>query len=508
MRHKLSAIRASRLHVALLTGCTLLGICAPPSVRADEVTDLARYLPDDINAVAIVRSHDLITTPRALKENWAAQSDMNFLQGAGGIPSWVDLFVGGFLVRLNPVSEVSATAVVKVREVIDINSLAAMTHSPVDEIAGFPAIQTRTDSHVLQLAPGLLGVRRPAVRQETARWIRLVAEKRTGHLQPFLREALSETGHVVFAMNLQDAFTLDKVSTHLATQSSIPVASRERLANLIIGIRDVTLAVNVGEKNDARVVFEFNEPVGDLAPSIRPVFLSILSHLGASIDEFESGTMSADGKFAILRAQLSDESLNRIISLLTATPDSMAMPEKSDSKVTDNQNEAIRKANRTYFLAIEKMLDNLERSSRRSNNASQTALWHNTFARRIDELPMHNVDKELLAYGASVASKLRALSRSLQGQIISVNAAQGTLTYDTQFTPGWASIDIWGGIGYGQPAFQTNSNLQQVRERQAAAIEAGSRDRQEIWGMLSEERAAMQRALLQKYGQDFLRRAR
>ncbi|MEZ6146827.1 MAG: hypothetical protein R3B91_15705 [Planctomycetaceae bacterium] len=72
-----------------------------------------------------------------------------------------------------------------------------------------------------------------------------------------------------------------------------------------------------------------------------------------------------------------------------------------------------------------------------------------------------------------------------------INAEQGTLTYDVNYTPGWASVNIWGGVGYGESAVNVTSNLREVREKQAAAIEQGAGEREQIWLMIENERATL-----------------
>jgi|GEM_PF-1129631 len=508
-----------------------LAVLLPASVQAGDAAKLAELLPNDINAVAIVRNKECLATPRAQQENWAAMADANFVHGQGGIPSWVETLVVGFQIRPASAEQVSATGVARVPDGITIQTLAEINKTPQFEIAGYPAIRGRGDSFVLEFSKGILGIRRPAVRQETARWAGDVFNQRTGNLTPFLKGTVEEAGQILFAIDLENAFDPELVRSHLATGagSSYSAADQERLTRLISGIKDVTLALDIDEKTSARVVFEFSDDIGDLTSAITPVFMEILDRQGVGIDDFEASKITSNGKFATLTSAFSDESIHRVLSLITIAPNSDYTPPPSantppastspastiptpttpttSSRVPPEQPDGL-VANRTYFQAIDRMLNDLDRSSRRSNNAARIAGWHENYANKIDVLSVQGVDPELASFGASVASKLRALSRSLQGQVVAVNAQQGTLTYDAQFNPGWASMNVWGGIGFGQPSYQIQSNLQQVRERQAAAITAGAEQRIQIWGMITEERAAILRTMTQRYGNDFTRTSR
>jgi hypothetical protein len=49
------------------------------------------------------------------------------------------------------------------------------------------------------------------------------------------------------------------------------------------------------------------------------------------------------------------------------------------------------------------------------------------------------------------------------------------------------------------------SNLQQVRAQQAELVAASAPERDQIWQMINEERSAMQRTMVGRYGETFLR---
>ncbi len=507
-------------------GLLSLLLLLPADLRADDVKTLAEMLPDNINAVAIVRNKESLATPRAMQENWAAQGDANFIQGQGGVPSWVDTLVVGYLIRPSTAEQVWATGLSKVAENVTIESLAKQTNETPFTIAGYPAIRARGNSIVIGLAPGIHGIRRPAFRQEAARWAEDIRSRRTGRLTPFLTDVVAEEGQILFAIDLQNSLDPELVRVHLdhGFGTSLSVADRDRLTKLISGIKDITLSIKINQEANARVLFEFSDDVGNLGNEVKAVFLDILGHQGAAIEDFDSAKVSSEGKFVTLTSTFSDESLHRVLSLITITQDAEPNPPvpgistptvttppaptpTSSASSGASPSDSLR-VNRTYFQSIDRMVNDLDRSSRRTNNPAKIALWFNNYANKIDELPIQGVDPDLVNYGASVSSKLRALSRSLQGQVIAVNAEQGTLTYDAQFNPGWASINVWGGIGWREPTYSFQSNLQQVRERQAAAIIAGTDQRIQMWGMLAEERAAMSRKMRERYGQEFISTSR
>jgi hypothetical protein len=175
-------------------------------------------------------------------------------------------------------------------------------------------------------------------------------------------------------------------------------------------------------------------------------------------------------------------------------------------------------ASRRYFNNVNRILDDLDRARARSSNYSRTAQWHFNFADKIDRLPTTGVDPDLLKYGSDVSAKLRAIGASLRGTAVQVNALNNTVVYNVEQTPVWQSgVDwwwggartAWGPYNYGMPQqVQTNvtSNLQEVRQRQAEIVQASEPERNQIWQMINDERNAVQREMIGRFGAEFQNR--
>jgi hypothetical protein len=472
---------------------------------AESPEELIRYVPGSCNAVAIVRMADMLKSPRAVKEHWAQAANESFMADMGTIPPWVENLVIGFQVRPALQQEVWAAGVASVPNDLTIETLAQQNQQSVDQIAGFPAISGRGNHLILELKPGILGIWRPAIRQEAVRWANEIAAKITGPNSDYLAATPKVPGHLVLAIDVAGAFDPARTQMLVNNTSSdrTSAAARQQLQQLLMGTQGATLAVTVTDTVQARLQIDFSSPVGDHAPELKQFLDTVLQQLGAEIEELASATPQAQGRALVCMATLSDESVSRVMSLIatgSAMPQSMAATPNAAASKAVGQTESAR-----YFSAIDRILKDLERANRRANANSPTALWHENFARKIDDLSIQRVDPKLVEYGRSVASKLRALGRSLRGQAVAVNAHEGTLTYESNFTPGWASIDLWGGIGAGQSAVNVTSNLQQVRERQAEAIIAGNEQRNTIWGMLKDERSQILAQMQAKFGEKFPR---
>jgi hypothetical protein len=509
-------LRFERVQFQLLAGAVLfltLVFTNQKVVQADgpEAATLIQFLPNDANALAIVRVKDILQTPRAVREEWAKEADERFLSGAGGIPSWVNTLVVGFLVRPASSSEVWAAGVVSVPEAVSIEAVAAREQATIEKLGAINAIRSGRGSYVLGISKGIFGVWRPAIRQEATRWARAIESKVTAPLSEYLQEAARRNGHVVMAIDLEN--TLDPTMTmlHLREMKGITSdAQRDSVFELLMSLSGVTLNVHLNETSAADLRIDFKKDVGPNATVVRNFFLDVLHDHGAEIEEFAKASTKGEGASVVLTTTLSDDSMRRLISLISSGPAmENVTPSPEPSVASGTTPSASRpavspaEASQTYFRQIDNFVNDLARANRRATDYSRTAMWHENFAQKIDELPITGVDPELVDYGADISSKLRALARSLRGQQLAVNVQQGTLTYDVNFDPGWAAVSVWGGVGYGAPTYRVNSNLQQVRERQAAAVTAGAQQRDEIWAMMQESRAKVLRSMQQKYGPDF-----
>jgi len=505
---RLSSVCASWQHRPARFGSIgLLMVCCFFPVRGfgDESQELTKRLPNDVNALAIVRVEQVMQTPRARQEEWAKSADQKFLSGAGGIPSWVRTLVVGFLVRPASHEEIWAAGVATVPPAMTMDRVAQREQEPLEKINGVTAVRSRRDSYVLGFSPGMIGMWRPAVRQEAGRWARALEARVTGPLSEYLNGASTLPGHIVMAIDLENTLDPVNTATHLAASPQLASSPQlqQQLLSVLMSLRGVSLSITIEDKTTASLRIDFQKDIGTLGPHLQRFFLSTLHELGAAIDDFDTGTYKTEGASLLLTSALSDENLRRVVSLITSAPATGGMVPSAGENVAGTPATPTADASRRYFQQVDRYLNDLSKANRRATDYSRTALWHENFAAKIDELPVAGVDPALVTYGSDVSSRLRALGRSLRGQQLDVNLQQKTLTYDYDYNPGWASVNVWGGVGYGSPSYKVTSNLQQVRERQAAAISAGAKQRDDVWSLLNDERVQILRQMQQKYGPDF-----
>jgi len=237
-----------------------------------------------------------------------------------------------------------------------------------------------------------------------------------------------------------------------------------------------------------------------------------LDEFGAAIDEFRDCPVrtEADGRTVVLRAELGDATMRQIMSLIqmpsfhVEAEEPQGSSTHSSSKVKPDLT-----ATTQYFNAVQQLLDDFRRKLRNADDYNRTAHWHETYAKRIHDLPRQGVDEEMLEYGAKIASQLWALSNSLRGVPLKVELLDGQKFFYAYQPP---SLFIgrrigfgWGrrvGFGWGAPTF-TDTNIPQVIQQQREAIAQGESDRAEIWKTIDQERNRIRRAMSEKFKTDF-----
>lgn len=505
--------------------CLLLLSVPAAAVCAQDAASLVGLLPSEANTVAILRVADALQSPRAVQEEWAKSADERFLSGAGGIPPWVQTLVVGSRVRLSAREELWSSSMAVVSPDVTLAKLAARDGLTVESTAAGPLVQSRRGAYVTSLTGGALAVRKPAVRQEALEWFSQIADSAgaqpasspLGPRSAYLRSVGAAPGHLVMAMDLSNTMNPDMLKQHLQLRPELAkdAARLDKVFTTLQTLRGATLTVNVTAEIPARVSLDFGSSVAAAdAAVIRDFFVDLVNSSGAAIPEFAASSASANGQSVILATSLGDDSLRRIVSLITtfpahssieevAAPPQPQPPARSSNVRGDSPEEAIRKTNRKYLDAVNKLLDDLDRSNKRANSYEQSSVWHERYAKRMEELSIKNVDPALVDYSRTLAGEIRGLARSLQGEAVQVNTQQQALVYSSQYTPGWASVNIWGGVGYGEPAVNVQSNLAQVREQQAAAVAAGAQQREQIWQLMNSQRTAIDKVMRDKFGQDF-----
>ncbi|MFG0335434.1 MAG: hypothetical protein ACF8TS_18910 [Maioricimonas sp. JB049] len=482
-----------------------------------ELNELMEYVPDDANALVVVRVKDILESPRATQEDWATAQQQQFLAGAEVIPPWTELLVRASHFHAGDAGGGWSVALLAASKEVDIRNVATHEHTTVQTIRGEPVVRSRRDCFFVQFAPTLLGVMSPAYRQDVARWIQRGRDSgRSGLMSQYLTQTAAESdAQVLLCFDLEEMFDPQALRNRIAASPEVrgQAETVDALTQLFAGLRGIRAEIIIADTTRMMMAVDFQDEPGRAGQFVKPLIIEALGDAGAAIDDLSDASDRVEGNSVILSGPLSDSGLRRIMSLVVSPhpqhqPAPVAATENETPAAASEREEPAAnrldvEASLQYWNSVNRIINDLERANRRAKEYERTATWHENFAAKIDDLPVSGVDPVLLDFGADVSSKLRALAVSLRGVPIQVNTLQKSVTYNAHYDPGWAAMNIWGGVGAKPSSYNVTSNLQEVREKQAAAVAAGAEKRVEIWSMIREERASTLRAMRQKYGDTF-----
>ena len=491
----------TRFCCSVFLSTLFLVLAAGNSSRAEtpaSVDSLLRYLPGEANVLVILKVEDIIQSPRGTREGWAKKQEAAFLGGAESLPPWVNIAVRGAEFRIEDGSLGSSLGFVTTDHEISLERIAQHEKAKIQTIAGRPVIHSARNSYFTLIDEHTLGIVSPAYRQEMARWIHRLSAGPRVELCEYLQTAAKENrDHVLLAIDAADMLAPERVD---AWMKSAPSLARHRaevapLIKLFSGLRGIRFSASVDEVTSATITLEFLADVGNRGDLVKGVFLDFLDDSSAVLEDFQQAKVSVRGNKVLLRTNLSDSGLKRVLSLVTSPTPGGGQSSKSTPGTTspttppapaaDPELEASRK----YYVAVNQLVDDLSNRSQRAKYPEKTAVWHDNYAKKIEQMSISGIDPQLAKYGLSVASRLRALGASLRGVPLQIDNLQDSVTYNMTVNPGNVGFGYWGGGSFSAPSWQVNSNLQQVREK--------------VWASLENDRQSIRQKMLTTYHVDF-----
>lgn len=478
--------------------------CAGSASAAEPVEEFLRVVPGDANSVMVVRVRELLSSPRGLREGWAEKGQDAFLEGTQQIPPWVSVVYRANRLRPEESGVVWSVGVAGAPPDVSLAQIAEQQHSVIDSLGGTQFVQGSRGAFAMLLSPGVVGIYSPGYRQDFARWLRFVKVNTKPQLSPYLADSVRSSAHISMAFDLEHVFPPQMVFAWLQHSSAMKgkTAETPAVSALLQGIRGVRLEAMVEDETAGRVVIDFTTPVGPHAQTVKAVLLEFLEHSGAVIDDLEAATVSADANSVVLTTKVSDDGLRRALSMITSpNPLTRLSTGKTAPEAPRSQGNVA--ASRRYYTGVNKLVDDLSNRHRRAKNYEKTAVWHENFARKIEEMSIDGVHPELARYGQEAALRFKALAASLRGGQLEVATIGNTLTYNVRVDPGFGGVNVWGGVGWQPPSWEATSNLQQVRERQAEAVLRGAAERDQLWTQIEADRKAIRLKMQEVYQQDF-----
>jgi hypothetical protein len=370
------------------------------------------------------------------------------------------------------------------------------------------------------LTPQSFAAYTPANRQDVARWLRDTnVSSKDNAIAPYLASGFDYVQRfgtpIIMAIDLHGVLSPEVVKEKLAASPLQTIAADQlpAIAQTISTLKGVMLGVTVGEKPFGSIRVDFDSSAAPLADVGKEMVIGVLERQGAMIDDIATWTSEVQGNTLLLKGPLTTSGLRRALSVLELPPALGQEIEKVQLDLATDPESAARVASQQYFSSVVNLLDDLKKEGDRAKvtTSGGVAMWYDKYARKIDNLPLLNVDAELLDYGRFVSSSLRNGETSLKG-VGMRTAYRSTLNNGPEPTA-YFSVDS-GYYGYGgyragyvgsyvDPYYASRAQQRTEINIRRQERTMGAANVQEMWQEVESETAAIRRVMTEKYKAEF-----
>lgn len=535
-----------RVSLAFVAGLLAILVSSSGSSSSGaEFSALIRRVPEAANALVLVDADRVFASPVAQTEKWEDSREERFAAGLTSIPPRANQMIIAAQFDYEFMHPIWQFALVESEKPALLATVAREFGGVLDKVVGMPAVRLPDDSFIVELSEHLRGAMSPANRQQTSRWVGTANHQ----LSPYLTEAAGyadKAAHVIMAFDTTGALSADEVATRMGANMDVykdvlkdsPLEPTE-LAELLASMQGITLGITFTDRAHGSIKIDFANDATKLAPIAKPLLLAVLEHRGAMIEDFNDWEIAVKGKQILLRGQLDSSGVMRLSSLVELPTHAMASAH-ADEKQNDTENTqnnpppTMAQSTQEYFKRTEGLLQDLRRHKGEAKTIGTIGLWFSNYANKIDRLPMLNVDKEMLDYGAYLSSQLRNCSLAIKGVTIQQRPAEieagraaggGGISANTTGFGGWGgygrytNFNAWGSgadyvaarmAGDGASHAMFAASKMAMRTEQAARVQVrselkaqGAATVQQILAQIQEGTAKVRRDMTEKYQVNF-----
>ena len=494
--------------------CLVLAGLAVSSAEA-QFTELLQRVPASANTVVLWNAEKVFGSEVAVSEEWHKNFAKAIAGGAVHLPADAQQYVMASQMDFEHMEPAWLVAMLRTKDKHDMVYIASKRDGTQDTIAGLPSVLLPSGNYLVQFAATTYGMLVPASRQAVARWI----ESTSGaapEFSPYVREAIGyaeESGtEVIMAMDLRDVVDLATVQKLVSESKVIADAAVEveAASKVLASLRGVMLGITFGSRTLGSIKVDFGEDASVLKGVAAQLLLDALAKRGAMVDDFATWTGTVEGTQLRLSGPLSAEARRKIFSLMDP-PIIASMPEQGQSQAVDPSAQdpnVVLTSTQNYFTSVNDYFKDLR--DKEPQKIAQYGIWFDKYASKIDRLPLVNVDKEMLDYGAYVSQQLRNASAAIKGIGVRSRVRQ-VESVNTAATPGYwgANYDggyYYGGNYYGGPyyggAYYGTPNALQWGNAVGAMQQAELRQQQRIRTQVRTEERAMGTSAARQIVQD------
>ncbi len=384
-------------------------------VAADE---LLKRIPAGANALMVLDVTALQGTPLAQAQGWQKKHEAAFVERPMMLPPEASRIVVAS--ALNFAGELNVDwelAVMNLTEPLSMRSIARAEGGYLDKIGGVDCAWTPSDAYFVALEAKQLGVVFPANRQFVSRWTQSNATGLTSGYLTAAEKLVDRTNQIVMALDLKDVPQPHRLRERLQASPALKSLSTklEPIEKLITGVQGLTLRIAVGESARGTLRVDFSESPQLLGTQAKPLLLEVLDRFGAKLPGLDQWTAKTVEKSIVLEGTFSTDALRRVFSLLeipsvkfsTLKGEIPDTPSPSSPSATPSATIKA-SASITYFKSVAVLIEDLRKTL--GDTRDNHAVWMERYGRKVDAMPVLNVDDDLLAWGARIGETFRTMA--------------------------------------------------------------------------------------------------
>ena len=380
-------------------------------------------LPDTANAIGLID----VEVVRALGQGTSAEARA-FAELLGRLPGAEGKQVQRLLLaaqlELDTLDTQWEIAVATLGRAPGMAELAAAEDGYVDRIGEREVAWSPRNLYFVPLPDDRIVAVRPANRQLLTRWLKQTGEGQFAPLGAYLAEVsqYSTANIPVFlAVDLEGAFAPSQAREKLARRESLGLsaAQLDAWAKLAGELRGCYFAVQQKAGLTAKLQLDFHVPPTALAESGNRLLQEVLTELGIGIEELADWNPHVDENSYSLTGPIKPASLASVLDMLRSPQMISSMSSSvemmsSSSALSSEQQQA--QASKRYFDSVRKLIDDVREYS--AQTPGYRASYNDRAARKVNDLPILNVDEQLIEYGQTVASLWRDAASGSRGASI------------------------------------------------------------------------------------------
>ena len=474
--------------------------------------DLLKWIPENANTLLLMNIQELHKSPLGKQEDWAKKHTRTSLGSVGSIsPSMTKVVVAA---QLNPSTLDYAwqAGVFQLDLSIKQKQLASLVSGSMDSVGGKPIVLSPRNAYFVQFKEWVIGMMRPANRQVMSQWIRSARPTGRVVLSPYLKEAQETAGNepqpqIVTAVDLSDVMDPEGLRNRLKKAKALAGQDMdiEEVTKLFTGLKGVMLVIRVVDTIQGELHVDFSDRPDLIKSVAKQLLLDAVDSTGMAIEDLDNWAAKVEGKSIVLSGSLTERGVRMMLSPLLHPTVNASMENQQEGSSGSKGKESAAAASQRYFNSVKTMLDDLQQQKVKSYK--QQSYWYHEFAENIDELPMLNVDEDLLKYGSSVSTTLRGmcnLSTNVDVAQQGIRMNMGETLVSVPPSSAYYGNGYGWGYGYGTAGYTTSvNNYGMASNMIAKSAGAANAIVAKTWQNIEQATTQIRQQMTQKYQVEF-----